>query len=54
VAGWSPEADARAQPELLAVAVLCAALSIVFGVVPGPLFDAARDVGSALAGAFNG
>jgi NADH-quinone oxidoreductase subunit N len=54
VAGWSPEADARAQPELLAVAVVFAALSIVFGVVPGPLFDAARDVGGALAGTFGG
>jgi NADH-quinone oxidoreductase subunit N len=52
VAGWSPEADARAQPELLAVAVLFAALSIVFGIVPGPLFDAARDVGSSLAASF--
>ena len=54
VAGWSPEADARAQPELLAVAVLCAALSIVFGIVPGPLFHVAREVGGALASAFNG
>jgi NADH-quinone oxidoreductase subunit N len=54
VAGWSPEADARAQPELLAVAVVCAALTIALGIVPGPLFDAARDVGSSLAAAFRG
>jgi NADH-quinone oxidoreductase subunit N len=49
VAGWSPEADASAQPEVTFVAVLCAAATIVLGVVPGPLFDAARDVGTSLA-----
>ena len=49
VAGWSPEADARAQPEVAAVAILCAAATIFFGIVPSPLFDAARDVGSSLA-----
>ena len=54
VAGWSPEADARARPELLAVAVVFAAATIAFGIVPAPLFHAARDAGSALAGAFNG
>jgi NADH-quinone oxidoreductase subunit N len=47
VAGWSPEADARAQPEVAAVAVLCAAATIFLGIVPSPLFDVARDVGSA-------
>jgi NADH-quinone oxidoreductase subunit N len=50
VAGWSPEADARAQPEVLAVAVLFAAATIAFGLWPEPLFDAARDVSSALPG----
>jgi NADH-quinone oxidoreductase subunit N len=45
VAGWSPEADARAQPEVVAVAVLAAAATVVFGVVPQPLFDLASDVG---------
>ena len=50
VAGWSPEADARAQPEVLAVAVACAAATIFFGVMPDPLFDVARDVSSALPG----
>ena len=50
VAGWSPEADARAQPEVVAVAVLAAAATIFFGIVPQPLFDVARDVGSALPG----
>lgn len=48
VSGWSPEADARAQPEVAAVAVLCAAATIFFGLVPSPLFDLARDVGSSL------
>jgi NADH-quinone oxidoreductase subunit N len=48
VAGWSPEADASAQWEVTAVAVLCAAATVVLGVVPGPLFDVARDVGSSL------
>ena len=36
VAGWSPEADARAQPEVVAVAVLFAAATIVFGLCAGP------------------
>jgi NADH-quinone oxidoreductase subunit N len=48
VGGWSPEADARAQPEVLIVAVLAAAATIVFGIVPQPLFDVAHDVGTAL------
>ena len=48
VSGSSPEADARAQPEVVAVAVLAAAATIVFGIVPSPLFDLARDVGSSL------
>jgi NADH-quinone oxidoreductase subunit N len=46
--GWSPEADARAQPEVLAVAVIFAALTLIVGIWPDPLFDAARDVGSAI------
>ena len=48
VAGWSPEGDVRAQPEVAAVAILFAAATIVFGIFPDPLFDAARDVGTAL------
>ena len=48
VAGWSPEADARAQPEVLAVALFAAAATIFFGIWPDPLFDVARDVASAL------
>ena len=46
VGGWSPEADARSQPEVVGVAVVCAAATIVFGIVPSPLFDLARDVGT--------
>jgi NADH-quinone oxidoreductase subunit N len=52
VGGWSPEADALRQPEALFVAVLAAAATIFFGIVPNPLFDAARDVGSSLAHLF--
>jgi NADH-quinone oxidoreductase subunit N len=46
VAGWSPEADASAQPEVTAVAVATAAAVVFFGVIPSPLFDLARDVGT--------
>ena len=48
MAGWSPEADARAQIEVVAVAVVAAAATIVLGIWPDPLFDVARDVGTAL------
>ncbi len=48
VSGWSPEADTRAQPEVAAVAIVFAALTLLFGLWPEPLFDAARDMGSAL------
>jgi NADH-quinone oxidoreductase subunit N len=46
--GWSPEADAGAQPEVAAVAVATAAATIFFGIVPSPLFDLAVDAGAAL------
>jgi NADH-quinone oxidoreductase subunit N len=49
VGGWSPEADARAQPEVAFVAVLMAAATIFFGIVPSPLFHVANDVGHSLA-----
>jgi NADH-quinone oxidoreductase subunit N len=48
VGGWSPEADARAQPEVTFVAVLCAVAIVAAFVYPDPLFDAARDMGSSL------
>ena len=50
VAGWSPEADLRAQPEVAAVAILFAVATIAVGLWPDPLFDVARDVGSSLSG----
>jgi NADH-quinone oxidoreductase subunit N len=50
VAGWSPEAAARAQPEVAAIAVLFAAATILFGIWPDPLFDAARDIGTSISG----
>jgi NADH-quinone oxidoreductase subunit N len=49
VGGWSPEADARAQPEVAFVAVLMGAATIFFGIVPEPLFHVANDVGHSLA-----
>jgi NADH-quinone oxidoreductase subunit N len=50
VSGWSPEADLRAQPEVAAIAILFAALTILFGIWPDPLFDAAKDVASSMSG----
>jgi NADH-quinone oxidoreductase subunit N len=52
VGGWSPEADAIRQPEVLFVAVLAAAATIFFGIFPNPLFNAAEQVGSSLAHLF--
>ena len=46
LAGWSPEADLKAQPEVAFVAIVAAAATIFFGIVPAPLFDLARDVGA--------
>lgn len=42
-AGGAPEADSARHPELVAIAVLAALASVVFGVWPGPLLDLARD-----------
>jgi glycerol uptake facilitator-like aquaporin len=52
VGGWSPDAAGRAQPEVLAIAVVMAAAVIVFGIIPSPLMNAARDVGTALQNVF--
>jgi NADH-quinone oxidoreductase subunit N len=52
VGGWSPEADPKAQLEVTIVAVVMSAAVIFFGIVPSPLFDLAKDVGSALSGVF--
>ena len=35
------------QPEVVAVAIVCALLTVVAGLYPDPLFDAARDAGDA-------
>jgi NADH-quinone oxidoreductase subunit N len=52
VGGWSPEAEGRAQPEVLAVAVICAAAVLFFGIIPSPLLDVAKDVGTSLQNVF--
>jgi NADH-quinone oxidoreductase subunit N len=36
------------QWEVTAVAVVCAAATVFFGIYPSPLFDVARDAGAAL------
>jgi NADH-quinone oxidoreductase subunit N len=54
IAGGSPEADEPVGRrlghwEVTAVAVICAAATIAFGIYPEPLFDVARDAGAAFA-----
>jgi NADH-quinone oxidoreductase subunit N len=49
MAGGSPEADATSrQFEVVLVAVVCAAATIGFGIIPQPLFDAAEAAGRSL------
>jgi hypothetical protein len=53
MAGGSPEADADAggMPlEVVAIAILAAAATIFFGIVPSPLLDVASDAAQALFG----
>ena len=58
LAGGSPELDEQpalqgtAQPEVLLVALLAAAATIFFGIVPQPLFDLVHHAGTSLAGLF--
>ena len=40
------------QPEVVAVAVICAAATIFFGVYPAPLLELAHDAGAALGDLF--
>lgn len=47
IAGAAPEADAARHPELVAVAVLAALASVVFGVWPQPIVDLATDAAQA-------
>jgi len=49
LAGGSDEATGlRSQGEVVAVAVVFGALTLILGVVPSPLFEVVRDVGAAL------
>ena len=60
IAGGSPEADAVDPPparspagtETTALAVVFGAATIVFGIIPGPVFELARDAGRSLPGLF--
>jgi NADH-quinone oxidoreductase subunit N len=46
VAAGGPAPRRLAQPEVVAVAVVCAAATVFFGVYPEPLLDLARDAGA--------
>jgi len=63
IAGGSPEADEAevalapgerrlVQPEVIGLAVVCAAASVFFGIFPSPLLDLAQDVGAAFTDLF--
>jgi NADH-quinone oxidoreductase subunit N len=60
LAGGSPELDletpvaltTRPQPEVVFVAVLAAAVTLFFGIVPQPLFNLVAHAGGALGGLF--
>ena len=47
--GGMPARRRSSQPEVVFVAVLCGAATVVFGIWPDPLFDLARDAGAAIA-----
>jgi NADH-quinone oxidoreductase subunit N len=47
-AAQQPLGTRLAQPEVIAVGVVCAAATVFFGIYPSPLFDVARDAGAAL------
>jgi NADH-quinone oxidoreductase subunit N len=50
--GFSAAMGTMPHPEVALVAVVFAAASIFFGIIPGPLFDLAAHAGSSLAGIF--
>jgi NADH-quinone oxidoreductase subunit N len=57
IAGGSDDAGPVAprqsvQPEVIAVALVCAAATIFFGLYPGPLLELAHDAGAALSDLF--
>jgi NADH-quinone oxidoreductase subunit N len=50
IAGGSPEADKLPYPEVVLVGAVFGAMTIVFGVIPGPIFHLAAHAGAALTG----
>jgi NADH-quinone oxidoreductase subunit N len=49
MAGGAPNADDTAQDApAIALAILCGAASLFFGIIPSPLFDLAHDAGASL------
>jgi NADH-quinone oxidoreductase subunit N len=57
IAGGAPDADSSVatagnHPEVALVAILFAAATIFFGIIPGPLFSLVHHAGDALAGIF--
>jgi NADH-quinone oxidoreductase subunit N len=52
IAGTAAPDRRLRQPEVVGVAVLCAAATIAFGIYPEPLLNLAGDAGSALSGLF--
>jgi NADH-quinone oxidoreductase subunit N len=52
IAGGSQEADKLPYVEIAAVAAICAAATVFFGIIPGPLFHLAAHAGAALGGLF--
>jgi hypothetical protein len=44
--------DKLPYPEVVALAALFGALTVIFGVIPGPLFDLASHAGAAITGIF--
>ena len=52
IAGGSPEADKLPYPEVVLLASVFAALTVIFGVIPGPLFTLAAHAGAAITGIF--
>jgi NADH-quinone oxidoreductase subunit N len=52
IAGGSPEADKLPYPEVVLVGAVFGAMTIVFGVIPGPIFHLAAHAGAAITGIF--
>ena len=52
IAGGSPEVDALPHPEVVLVAVVFAALCIIFGIIPSPLFHLAAHAGAGISNLF--